>query len=41
VGTANFWDPRACERLVKQLERWCLEQQIESVAGLRGGLILG
>ncbi len=41
VGTANFWDPRACERLVKQLERWCLEQHIESVAGLRGGLILG
>src|SRR5450755_314848 len=41
VGTANFWDPRACERLVHQLERWCLEQNIESVAGLRGGLILG
>jgi dihydroorotate dehydrogenase (NAD+) catalytic subunit len=41
VGTANFWDPRACERLVKELERWCLEQHIESLAGLRGGLILG
>jgi dihydroorotate dehydrogenase (NAD+) catalytic subunit len=40
VGTANFWDPRACERLVNQLERWCLEQHIESVASLRGGLIL-
>ncbi len=41
VGTANFWDPRACERLVNQLERWCLEQHVESVASLRGGLILG
>ncbi len=41
VGTANFWDPRACERLVRELERWCLEQHIESVASLRGGLILG
>jgi dihydroorotate dehydrogenase (NAD+) catalytic subunit len=41
VGTANFWDPRACERLVNQLERWCLQQHIESVAGLRGGMILG
>jgi dihydroorotate dehydrogenase (NAD+) catalytic subunit len=41
VGTANFWDPRACERLVNELERWCLEQQVESVAELRGGLILG
>jgi dihydroorotate dehydrogenase (NAD+) catalytic subunit len=40
VGTANFWDPRACERLVNQLERWCLEQKVESVASLRGGLIL-
>jgi dihydroorotate dehydrogenase (NAD+) catalytic subunit len=40
VGTANFWDPRACERLVNQLERWCLQQHVESVAGLRGGLIL-
>jgi dihydroorotate dehydrogenase (NAD+) catalytic subunit len=40
VGTANFWDPRACERLVNQLERWCLEQHIESVASLRGGLIV-
>jgi dihydroorotate dehydrogenase (NAD+) catalytic subunit len=41
VGTANFWDPRACERLVRELERWCLEQHVESVASLRGGLILG
>jgi dihydroorotate dehydrogenase (NAD+) catalytic subunit len=41
VGTANFWDPRACERLANQLERWCLQQHIESVAGLRGGMILG
>ncbi len=40
VGTANFWDPRACERLVNDLERWCLEQQIESVASLKGGLLL-
>jgi dihydroorotate dehydrogenase (NAD+) catalytic subunit len=40
VGTANFWDPRACERLVNQLERWCLEQHIERVASLRGALIL-
>jgi dihydroorotate dehydrogenase (NAD+) catalytic subunit len=40
VGTANFWDPRACERLVNELERWCLEQQVESVAELSGGLNL-
>jgi len=40
VGTASFWDPRACERLVGELERWCLEQRIERVAELTGGLIL-
>lgn len=40
VGTANFWDPRASERLVGELERWCLEQHIDSVASLRGGLVL-
>ena len=40
VGTANFWDPRACERLVGELERWCLEQHVDSVASLSGGLLL-
>jgi len=40
VGTASFWDPRACERLVNELERWCLQQHVESVAGLSGGMIL-
>ena len=28
VGTANFWDPCACEKLVDSLERWCLERRI-------------
>jgi dihydroorotate dehydrogenase (NAD+) catalytic subunit len=40
VGTASFWDPRACERLVGELERWCLEQRVERVADLTGGMIL-
>jgi dihydroorotate dehydrogenase (NAD+) catalytic subunit len=40
VGTANFWDPRACERLAGQLERWCLEQHVERVAELTGALKL-
>jgi len=41
VGTASFWDPRACERLVRELEHWCLEQHVGRVAELTGGLILG
>ena len=38
VGTANFWDPRACERLVNQLEHWCLEQHVEQLTRLTGGV---
>lgn len=39
VGTANFWDPCACEKLVNELERWCLEHRIERLADLIGGVI--
>jgi dihydroorotate dehydrogenase (NAD+) catalytic subunit len=40
VGTANFWDPCACEKLVDALERWCFEHRIGKVTELTGGLIL-
>jgi dihydroorotate dehydrogenase (NAD+) catalytic subunit len=40
VGTANFWDPCACEKLVKELERWCLEHHVEKLTDLTGGVIL-
>lgn len=40
VGTANFWDPCACEKLIDSLERWCLEHRIERLADLTGGMIL-
>lgn len=40
VGTANFWDPCACEKLVKELERWCLEHHIEKLTDLTGGVII-
>jgi len=39
VGTANFWDPCACEKLVRELERWCLEHHIERLTDLTGGII--
>ena len=39
VGTANFWDPCACEKLVDELERWCLGHRVRRVAELTGGLI--
>ncbi len=40
VGTANFWDPCACEKLVDALERWCLEHRIENITDLTGGMVL-
>jgi dihydroorotate dehydrogenase (NAD+) catalytic subunit len=38
VGTANFWDPCASEKLVDAFERWCLEHRVEKMSELIGGL---
>jgi dihydroorotate dehydrogenase (NAD+) catalytic subunit len=38
VGTASYWDPRATEKLVDELGRWCTEHRVERVADLIGGL---
>jgi dihydroorotate dehydrogenase (NAD+) catalytic subunit len=41
VGTVNFWDPCASERLVDQLEKWCLEHRVQKISDLIGGMIVG
>jgi dihydroorotate dehydrogenase (NAD+) catalytic subunit len=38
VGTAHFVDPRASERLVGGLERWCREEKTFEISKLRGAL---
>lgn len=38
VGTANFWDPCATERIVTDLERWCLSHNIKRISDLTGKL---
>ncbi|HTW61955.1 MAG TPA: dihydroorotate dehydrogenase [Terracidiphilus sp.] len=38
VGTASYADPRATERLVKELEGWCRSHHVERVASLTGGM---
>jgi dihydroorotate dehydrogenase (NAD+) catalytic subunit len=38
VGTANFVDPRASERLVGELEDWCRDESIFEISKLRGSL---
>jgi dihydroorotate dehydrogenase (NAD+) catalytic subunit len=40
VGTANFWDPCATEKIVEGLEGWCIEHRIARVSELIGGLIV-
>jgi len=36
VGTAHFIDPRASERLVGGLEKWCKEENLFEISKLRG-----
>ena len=38
VGTAGMVDPRAPERIVEELARWCQRHGVTSVASLRGTL---
>ncbi len=40
VGTASYADPRAVERLARQLERWCRSHSVEQVSSLTGGVKL-
>lgn len=38
VGTASYWDPRATEKIVTELGRWCREQEITRIAELIGAI---
>jgi dihydroorotate dehydrogenase (NAD+) catalytic subunit len=38
VGTANFWDPCATEKIVDELQRWCVDHRIEKITDLIGAL---
>ncbi len=39
VGTANYWDPCATEKIVDGLESWCMEHRVGRITELIGGLI--
>jgi dihydroorotate dehydrogenase (NAD+) catalytic subunit len=38
VGTASFWDPRATEKIVDELQEWCRHRSVVRLADLTGGL---
>ena len=40
IGTASYWDPCATEKIVDELREYCVEQKIEELAELTGGMIL-
>lgn len=41
VGTATFRDPRAAQKVARDLSRWCARRGVARVADLSGGLIGG
>src|SRR6266481_2096720 len=38
VGTANFWDPCATEKIVDGVQRWCVEHRVGKITELIGAL---
>jgi dihydroorotate dehydrogenase (NAD+) catalytic subunit len=38
VGTANYFDPCASERIVGDVEKWCIENRVRKITDLIGGL---
>jgi dihydroorotate dehydrogenase (NAD+) catalytic subunit len=39
VGTASYWDPVATEKIVGELDNWCVEHGVARVTELTGGLV--
>lgn len=37
VGTASFADPRACPRVLREIQQWCARRGIAAVSSLTGG----
>jgi dihydroorotate dehydrogenase (NAD+) catalytic subunit len=38
VGTANYWDPCATEKIVDEVQHWCVEHRVGRIAELTGGV---
>jgi dihydroorotate dehydrogenase (NAD+) catalytic subunit len=39
IGTASYWDPCSTEKIVDELQNWCVEHDISRLTDLTGGLI--
>ena len=40
IGTASYWDPVATEKIVAELQTWCVEHNVERLADLTGGMVM-
>jgi dihydroorotate dehydrogenase (NAD+) catalytic subunit len=40
LGTASYWDPRATEKIVNDLQRWCVDHDVMRLRDSTGGLIV-
>src|SRR5207237_2269162 len=40
IGTASYWDPVATEKVVAELQNWCVEDNVDRLAGLPGGMVM-
>ena len=40
IGTASYWDPVATEKIVAELDNWCVEHGVARAAELTGGLVM-
>jgi dihydroorotate dehydrogenase (NAD+) catalytic subunit len=40
IGTASYWDPCATEKIVGDVEHWCVEHKVDQIASLTGAMIV-
>jgi dihydroorotate dehydrogenase (NAD+) catalytic subunit len=40
IGTASYWDPCATEKIVEELQTYCIEHNVQELSELTGGLIM-
>src|SRR5438445_1510485 len=40
IGTASYWDPCATEKIVDELNKYCVDHEIGRLADLTGGLVM-
>ena len=40
IGTASYWDPCATEKIVQELQAYCIENNIDELSELTGGLMM-